>query len=754
MVEKDYILGTVVNIKVVRNTNIYSCSELTIEVNSTGKKKIILYPFSYQIFKGDSIYGSISIEGNTIIFDSEPVIEPVTSYDGCMYMFNLAFKGLKITSKQKNNLYFFFKKEAINYLNKCNDVDDVVYKNRDNNNIMIIEMINIYCERFEITKELTSLTVSNITEIESIYINKFFKWWKQNYLYRRLILMGLNKTIIRKCIERNYQASSLYYTCLNNPYIVESIPLDICNKIMSKYKLKIDKKIIDLAFLIRCIDKEDTDNGWPCHPLFLTIKKYPSLMKENSDDIKILNNIFDCHIRYNCLYLKYQNKIENICFNNLNNIYETYIIPRDEILNKCNNEQAEALKKSLNYNISIITGGPGTGKTTLIRHIIEELNSRDIKYTVLAPTGKAVSRLKDVLCDSTNIYTIDSFLRKNLNEVEMYIIDETSMVSNSLMAQLFCKLENIKNKKFIFVGDPNQLNPIEPGNFFIEIIASKVIPTSYLTQDCRREKKGNLYKFLKAIETNNYDDIDITDDIEIIEDENNLKNILLDIINIYLKNGKTLSDASKDIVIISPYNKNLEKQNLLCREIFVPKENKSITDSFGNVWKIGDRVMMTVNNYDINVMNGEEGEIINFEDSNLVCKFKNNNVNFPIYSPIIIKDNLDDDNPIEPLCSKLLVLSWAITVHKSQGSEWPYTIFYIPDINHNYRFFNKNLIFTAISRSKKSLKCISKNLNHMFIGLNNDAPLRHDNLSKRLMKLAYSSYYVQPHKQYIKMTSF
>jgi len=118
----------------------------------------------------------------------------------------------------------------------------------------------------------------------------------------------------------------------------------------------------------------------------------------------------------------------------------------------------------------------------------------------LAPTGKAVSRLKDVLSDPTDIYTIDSFLRKDLNDIEMCIIDETSMASNGLIAELFCKLENVKNKKFIFVGDPNQLNPIDPGNFFTEIISSGVIPTTCLTQDCRREKKGNLYKFLKAIE--------------------------------------------------------------------------------------------------------------------------------------------------------------------------------------------------------------------------------------------------------------
>lgn len=384
---------------------------------------------------------------------------------------------------------------------------------------------------------------------------------------------------------------------------------------------------------------------------------------------------------------------------------------------KITDEQKNAVINSLNSRISVITGGPGRGKTTIIK-IIARSWGKDI--LILAPTGRAAQRITE----STGYpaCTIHRYLAKkenNFSEKTLIIIDETSMVD----IYLFYNLLNKCNKaNFLFVGDVKQLPSIGAGLILKNLVDSPEITTSFLKQGHRN---------MGSIEINN-EKIDKGLSLSEFMFDSNFSYVESDklnttdvVINIYLAALKKYNQ--KDISIITPavnqrFNVNATTINLKIQEKLHPYNKNDINCS--KKFRLGDRVMNIKNIYDQEaikdgilikgIFNGECGEIIEINENDEYYKVK------------------FDDNKISnyKFNTEYLSLAYAISVHKSQGSEYPLVI-YACNIEH-YILLNRMGFYTAESRAKKQIILIGETKAYNMAITNNTILSRNTFLTERI----------------------
>lgn len=367
-----------------------------------------------------------------------------------------------------------------------------------------------------------------------------------------------------------------------------------------------------------------------------------------------------------------------------------------------NKEQKEAITNALNYNFSVITGGPGTGKTTIIKAItalyksMNKLNSIELSKSLvlLAPTGRASKRMSE----ESNLpsYTIHRFLKwqkesnifmineENKSSAEIVIIDEASMVDEELLYNLLLGLK--ETCKIIMIGDYNQLPSVGAGQILKDIIESNSVKVTYLEKLYRQDESSNI-NFLAhdIIEGNiNLNLFNINEDLTFIKcNENNLK----DKLNEFLMTYKDVSIY--DLQVLAPMYKGtngIDNLNEYCKKILNDKALKSEIIHNGITYKEGDKVIGLVNNLDDNVFNGDIGEIIriiNHDKKAVICDFDGNIAQYEL-------SNLDE-----------IRLGYVISIHKAQGSEFDVVI--LPVLNsYNYMLYRK-LIYTAVTRAKKKL---------------------------------------------------
>jgi exodeoxyribonuclease V alpha subunit len=302
------------------------------------------------------------------------------------------------------------------------------------------------------------------------------------------------------------------------------------------------------------------------------------------------------------------------------------------------------------------------------------------------------------------------------------IIDEGSMVTTDLFYRLLQAIEN-KPVNITIVGDCNQLPPIGWGNLMRELMNSNRIPLFYLTTNHRiksnttdkyiLENANNLIDKSRAIKKTM--EFKQGDGFYILPGGMNTVSAILE--QLY----KAKYDVN-DILILSPYKAYLNELNLLVQNIFLDSVKDSSCELitlkyeqqtvFGTkLWCVGDRVMMTRNDYEINVMNGEEGILREITDDGLKVEFKDTIHLFKFDSGKV--DDKDDDpedakkEDKSELLSTDLMHSFAVSVHKSQGSESKYVIIYIPENRSFSDFLNINLLYTAITRTKNTLWIVS-----------------------------------------------
>jgi len=385
-------------------------------------------------------------------------------------------------------------------------------------------------------------------------------------------------------------------------------------------------------------------------------------------------------------------------------------------------KQKEALLSMNEENVCIITGGPGTGKTTIIKAIIEIYKKHGKKPVLCAPTGRAAKRMTETtgeeaktlhrLLELKNIEIIEED-KKSVEadiapiDADIIIVDEVSMVDTFLMNYLV--KATYMGTKLILVGDADQLPSVGPGNVLKDLISSKKIPTITLNKIFRQAAQSKI--ILNAHKVNEGENFIRSKQAEGLKEdffyiaEASKEKILENIIS--LSNGRLQKygnyDFFKNIQIITPTRKGelgTKELNHLLQEILNPKaEGKKEKKSGETIFRMGDRIMQIRNNYDIfwekrnpeyetgnGVFNGELGYIAGLDEENKQLKVQFDDEKFAWYA-------YTDLDQIEH--------AYAITVHKAQGSEFDVVI--MPIFQTAPMLLTRNLLYTAMTRAKKLL---------------------------------------------------
>jgi len=745
--------------------------------NTSQKDYKIYCTFFCPARAGDVITGyCVKMDNNEFTFAQCPVVEPASSKEAIQTTFIVALGKMRLNKNLSNKLYEFFENETKIRLKKLKGThvsaaEEPIRRNQHDLSSAVLEMISWYAFAYRTEPSL----IDNIVNVglSEEQAEKFLKWWYQQQVIRRLYLLGLTWTEIRDCCERGWangpvwenSPSTLYYQLLENPYLLEKLPLAKAHEIAKRYGLSFNQDMIESADLVRFVDKQTHDRSWACYPIYSLLRKYSRFFELQST----LKKHYKCEIRYNFLYLRYQAEIEDTLVQLLQpETLDRHTHASDRAKKELCEEQIKAVETALNNRVTLITGAAGTGKTKLVKTLAHEFDLRGMTYCIASFTGKAVARVKEVVGKTNDILTLSMFLSKGLDHpYEYLIIDEISMVPNELMAKVLMKLQSKlkwpeQKLKVVMLGDPNQLQPIEWGDLFNQLIESDIIPRVHLREDHRRNDLGGiLYQ-----NTNQFALADEPD--EIIFDWGNDCQFVQGQLPELAALLQSLKDhhSYQQITIVSPY-KDLDDMNLLCQRIFLADERaiirandevilpvgrigpestrpKEMVDNFGTTWRVGARVMMTEKNfYEINVMNGDEGIIkeVNPERGYVRVLFNyGQDVNIPTYLPVVL-NNYSDNNREEPLSTKYLKLSWAVSVHKSQGSEWEVVIFFVRAGRSSGSFFNRNLLYTGISRAKVKLFVVANAKTSFESAIYINPTKRYDNLSKRLLNEEFSSEY-------------
>jgi exodeoxyribonuclease V alpha subunit len=364
---------------------------------------------------------------------------------------------------------------------------------------------------------------------------------------------------------------------------------------------------------------------------------------------------------------------------------------------KLADKQVDALVSAINSKVMVITGGPGTGKTTIINAILKIFTKLGVKILLAAPTGRAAKRMSEATGHAARTihrmleYSIQrgGFQRDHENplDCDLLVVDEASMVDTILMYYL---LKAIPPKAtFILVGDVNQLPSVGAGNVLKDIISSGYAPVVKLNEIFRQAKEslivvnahrinsGQLPLFRTSGKT--------LDDFYFIE-QTDPQEVLRIIIGLTRERipKRFGFDPVEDIQVLTPMNKgalgavnlNSELQNALNpgQEGLI-RGNKDI--------RVHDKVMQIKNNYDKEVFNGDIGKVreIDFEDQEVIITFDDRDISYE-YA------DLDE-----------IMLAYAVSVHKSQGSEYPAVV--LPLVSQHYILLQRNLVYTAVTRAKK-----------------------------------------------------
>jgi len=376
-------------------------------------------------------------------------------------------------------------------------------------------------------------------------------------------------------------------------------------------------------------------------------------------------------------------------------------------------EQLNAIRKSILEKIVIITGGPGTGKTTTLKGIIdihEQLNS-DIK--LCAPTGRAAKKMSQVIgMEASTIHRLleyqprDRSFKHNENnplKTDLLVVDEVSMIDISLMNSLLKALH--EETILVLVGDVDQLPSVGPGNVLRSLINSGEIAVVALQKIFRQAEQSKIVTNAHRINKGYFPDIKNSADSDfffIKEDEpQEVQNIICDLVQTRLPR-KYDYDPIREIQVLSPMYQGetgASQLNEILQERLNPDQKELIRGD--SKYKVGDRVMQLRNNYEKEIYNGDQGFItdINDIDEYIDIEFDGRKVRF----------EYKDLNEI--------TLAYAISVHKSQGSEYPSVI--MPITTQHYIMLQRNLIYTAITRAEDLLVLVGTK-KALAIATNND----------------------------------
>lgn len=641
-------------------------------------------------------------------------------------------------------------------------------------------------------------------------IKNFLVIWNNDVLIRPLQLLGLSETEIKSI---HIPLNEAYEIIKKNPFRFPQYSLEKANKIVENhlrlqpapYGFEINHEKLDYNSIFVRI----------CGSITRMVYDNIDKRKWSSTPIAKIKEQFPMYDDYRDILFKYYYLIEefdHVYFTKIHGIERSIGNKISFLINKAKSiipepvfpalipseKQQIAIKGALENNISLIHGGPGTGKTAIMSELVRTISMMGKKSLCLAFTGAATTRIRETtinngVFDLTTIMTINMAITLVTRIIDMnieyVIIDEISMVNSGLIS-MFISAFKLVNYKLILIGDDNQLEPIEWGNFMCQILKTPV--TKYhLTENFRSEK--TIVSICEDVINKQRIQMQQSVNWNIIGNDyrftiGNL-NVLEQWISWYANSFEINSELSQEeniklfekyrdrFTIISPYKKVVEEINPIFQKYFM-SYIKEYTELGGTKFYLGDRVMKLINDYGINVMNGEQGKVIKIAPSYIVCIFRNrketitpyvekskftamkafvkkNNITFNPYN--IAKDgtstektkeeiktdvdNLrkqylafinssDPNNDIiglyfslleeyplalynigeeaEFLNIKNLCLAYAITTHKSQGSQYDIDIFFLNGKMNC--FVTVNNVYTALSRAKGLLHIITESV--------------------------------------------
>jgi len=399
-------------------------------------------------------------------------------------------------------------------------------------------------------------------------------------------------------------------------------------------------------------------------------------------------------------------------------------------------EQRDALRLALKEKVLVITGGPGTGKTTLINCLSKIWQYKKIVFFLGAPTGRAAKRMSELTgLDAATIHRMlefspktGRFLRNEDNplECDAIILDEASMLDISLMGSLL--RATLDGATIVLVGDVDQLPPVGPGNVLKDTINSHVIPAVRLKQVFRQARRSHIVINAHRVNAGFTPDLDPPDP----GDESDFYFVECDTSSTVLSTIKTLVaeripqkfdfDPIRDIQVLSPMHKGhvgVENLNSELQELLNATGERIVFG--GRSFRTGDKVMQTKNNYLKEIFNGDTGRIVEADEKQGVLKV--------CFGERTVEYSRTDVGE--------LVLAYAASVHKAQGCEYPAVV--VPIVTQHYMLLQRNLLYTAISRGKQLVVLVGSRKAVGMAVANDRVMKRNTNLENRLRNLALVS---------------
>lgn len=359
--------------------------------------------------------------------------------------------------------------------------------------------------------------------------------------------------------------------------------------------------------------------------------------------------------------------------------------------------QQHAVREALQNRVLIITGGPGVGKTTILNTILHILEAKEVKIVLAAPTGRAAKRMNESThMEAKTIHRLLEYQgegqwgrhRGRPLDGNLFVLDESSMIDVRLMAQFLAALPF--DAHLLIVGDADQLPSVGPGMVLADLIASGQVPCVKLTEIFRQAANSRIVTSAHEVNRGQIPDLKphAKSDFFFIEcaEPEEIRETIIGLVRDRLP-AKYRFDPVQHIQVLTPMNRHLlgtqSLNQALQSALNPPNELKFEIERFGTTFRVGDKVIQTQNNYDKEVFNGDIGYIVSIETD-------------PMKLQVRYDQRVVDYEPGE---LDELQLAYALTIHKSQGSEFPCVI--IPMTTQHYVLLERSLIYTAITRAKR-----------------------------------------------------
>ena len=499
-----------------------------------------------------------------------------------------------------------------------------------------------------------------------------------------------------------------------DPYmLLQRIPrlgFDKIESIISIFGIEVslDQKIV--AATRHALMQSEAERGNTCGPLERVLLRTQEITKNDIDTIQTAINSHK-HL-FNNFKVQDKNFLETIeaCERD-NDIAQQICLIKDNFkpikgkkfsanknaTNPLSDEQVQAIQNSLEAGVSIITGGPGTGKTRIIEGLAQVLvNGFRKTIRICAPTGRAAKRIAENQAlkkfQPSTIHMLKAMIDSSAKDIEFdtLIVDESSMIDINLFNDLVKMLP--LGSQLILIGDVDQLPPVGAGQPFLDLIRSKKIVVSRLSKQFRQGSDSVIPKVARAI--NKGELIEFSSDFSssgfsfLEVEKGQVVDKIIEVVDFFTgnKNGSIDFDKTQILSPMRRYSSGLINLNTIMQKKYNPNGEKVFSKIEGEKeikFCAGDKVICTQNDYDIDVRNGDIGYVINKVGKNIRVEFDG-------------ETKLFHNNKID-----YLDLAYAITVHKSQGSEYPNVV--MPIVDDHRIMLTRKLIYTAITRGKQNV---------------------------------------------------